>query len=253
MTAPANRAQYALALLACGAITLSASLASAEMVALSPSKDNTLYFDPGGATSNGAGDHLFCGNTAGDAARRALLAFDVSAVVPAGSRIESAALTLHMSKTITSGTEVGLHRVLADWGEGASNAPGEEGGGAPAMPGDATWKHRFYDSQAWATMGGEFAPVAADAAIVFGPGFYTWSSAAMVADVQSWLDDPGQSFGWLLLGDESTAATAKRFDSRENPDPEVRPVLTLVYTPIPEAESGMALAGLVGLFLLRRK
>jgi serine protease len=49
----------------------------------------------------------------------------------------------------------------------------------------------------------------------------------MVADVQSWLDNPATNFGWLVLGDESTGTTAKRFDSRESTSP---PVLTIEYT-----------------------
>ena len=49
----------------------------------------------------------------------------------------------------------------------------------------------------------------------------------MIADVQLWLDNPASNFGWLVLGDESTSATAKRFDTRESDSP---PVLTIVYT-----------------------
>jgi hypothetical protein len=50
----------------------------------------------------------------------------------------------------------------------------------------------------------------------------------MVVDVQSWLDNPAYNFGWLVLGDESTIATSKRFDTRESTSP---PVLTIEYTP----------------------
>ena len=50
----------------------------------------------------------------------------------------------------------------------------------------------------------------------------------MVADVQSWLDNPASNFGWLVLGDETAIATAKRFDTRESASP---PVLTIEYTP----------------------
>ena len=49
----------------------------------------------------------------------------------------------------------------------------------------------------------------------------------MVADVQSWLDNPATNFGWLVLGDESMMMmTAKRFDTRESNNP---PVLTIQY------------------------
>ena len=40
--------------------------------------------------------------------------------------------------------------------------------------------------------------------------------------------DPASNFGWLVLGDESTSATAKRLDTRESASP---PVLTIEYTP----------------------
>ena len=48
----------------------------------------------------------------------------------------------------------------------------------------------------------------------------------MVADVQGWLDNPASNFGWLMLGDESTNLTAKRFDTRESTSP---PVLAITY------------------------
>ena len=61
-------------------------------------------------------------------------------------------------------------------------------------------------------------------------GLYTWgSTAGMVADVQSWLDDPGSNFGWIILGDEGTSLpTAKRFDSRETAA--TGPFLTVDFT-----------------------
>ena len=46
--------------------------------------------------------------------------------------------------------------MLADWGEGTSVAPGEEGDGAPATTNDATWRHRFFDTIFWTTEGGDF-------------------------------------------------------------------------------------------------
>ena len=49
----------------------------------------------------------------------------------------------------------------------------------------------------------------------------------MVADVQAWVNNAASNFGWLVLGDESEAATAKRFDTRESASP---PILTIEYT-----------------------
>jgi hypothetical protein len=51
----------------------------------------------------------------------------------------------------------------------------------------------------------------------------------MVSDLQSWLDAPVTNYGWLLLGNEASLATAKRFNTRENTSPETRPVLLIEY------------------------
>ena len=55
-----------------------------------------------------------------------------------------------------------------------------------------------------------------------------------MSDVQGWLDDPETNFGWVLLGNEESATTTKRFDSREHEDPTVRPVLRIEFTMSPE-------------------
>jgi hypothetical protein len=64
---------------------------------------------------------------------------------------------------------------------------------------------------------------------------YTWgSSPRLIQDVQAWVDDPSMNFGWLIMGDESTNRTATRYDSREHPDSENHPVLTIEFTPPPQ-------------------
>jgi hypothetical protein len=134
---------------------LLAVVASADVVTIGASKDNTLYLSATGALSNGQGDHFFSGITAQNKIRRALLEFDVAAAVPAGSTIQSVRLTLQVTNTISNTQNVSLHRTLADWGEGASNAPGQEGSGGASMNGDATWIHTFYNGSFWTTAGGD--------------------------------------------------------------------------------------------------
>ena len=206
------------------------TLASAAMITINPTKDNTLYeYDPAdGDLSNGAGFHFFAGENALSQIRRGVLAFDIAGNIPPGSTITAVSLSMSMSMT-ASGTPrtIELHKLLADWGEGTSHAGGGEGGGAPATPNDATWRHRFYDTIFWTTQGGDFSVTVSASQSVGLAGQYTWSSAPMVADVQSWLDNPASNFGWLVLGDESAAATAKRFDTRESASP---PVLSIQYT-----------------------
>src|SRR5215472_10271094 len=208
------------------------SSTSAAIIVINPSKDNTLYeYDPAeGDHSNGAGFHFFAGENAMGELRRGVLAFDVAGAIPAGSTITAVSLTLNMSMTPAGLETVELHKLLADWGEGTSHAPMGEGDGAPATPNDATWRHRFFDTIFWTSEGGDFSATVSASQSVGGIGQYTWTSAQMVADVQSWLDDPASNFGWLVLGDESAAATAKRFDTRESASP---PMLTIQYIPGP--------------------
>ncbi len=211
-------------------------VAGADELTVSTDRDNTLYESPTGNLSNGAGEHFFAGLNAQGAIRRAVIHFDLSAI-PAGSIIESAELTLNMSMTIAGAVPVALHGLTADWGEGTSDAPGGEGGGTGATDGDATWLHTFWDTDLWSSPGGDFAPTASATAVVGGAGFYTWgSTAGMVADVQAWVDDPAQNFGWLVLGEESPGGkdtpTAKRFDSREiGVEGTLAPRLVVQYTP----------------------
>jgi FtsP/CotA-like multicopper oxidase with cupredoxin domain len=204
--------------------------ASATTVNITPSKDNTLYeyVAADGDRSNGAGLHLFAGKTGQGYIRRGVLAFNIAGSIPPGSTITSVSLSMHLSRGGGNGTRtLELHKLIADWGEGKSVAFGQEGQGWLADTNDATWRHRFYDTIFWTTEGGEFSAIISASQSISGIGTYTWSSAQMLSDVQSWLNDPSTNFGWLLRGDESTSSTAKRFDTRESASP---PVLTIEYT-----------------------
>ena len=138
---------------------------------------------------------------------------------------------MNMSRTpLSVAYPVELHKLLADWGEGTSIAPGEEGDGAPATPNDATWRHRFFDTIFWTNEGGDFSATVSASQSVSVVGPYTWSSPQMVADVQDWLDNAAGNFGWLVLGDEKPTLTSKRFDTRESASP---PMLTIQFIPGP--------------------
>ena len=231
-TQPANFAKILLPLFI--AITLGGigpSLAIADIININPIKDNTLYeYDPAdGDHSNALGFHFFTGKTGMGELRRGVLAFDIAGTIPAGSTILGVTLSMNMSRTpVSTAYTIELHKLLADWGEGTSQASGEEGDGAPATPNDATWRHRFYDTIFWSAQGGDFSATVSASQSVGVVGPYTWSSAQMVADVQGWLDNSVSNFGWLVLGDEKPILTAKRFDTRESASP---PVLTIQYRP----------------------
>lgn len=217
-----------LLVLTCVIALTGAAAASASVLALTPTRDNTLFQDAGGDLSSGAGPALFAGNNGLGLARRALLFFDVASQVPSGARIDSVVLTLQVSNAPNDILrQITLHRVLADWGEGASMATG--GAGAVATDGDATWVHAFYPTWRWSTAGGEFDPRISASLVVAGVGTYAWSGARLTMDVQSWLAQPGTNHGWLVLGEETGLNTARRFESREATRPTSRPTLTIYY------------------------
>ena len=190
-----------------------------DTVTLTASRDVKLYEDGQGDRANGSGQYLFVGRTGQPQTRRALIAFDIDGGLPADVTITSATLALNLSKTPTSGRTATLHRVLANWGEGSSNAASQEGDGTTAATGDATWLHTFHDTQRWASAGGDFEAGSSASRSIGSAGPYTWSSAGMVNDVQAWLDDPSTNFGWVIRGGEigiedgqaaSTAASIRR-------------------------------------------
>lgn len=202
--------------------------------------DNTLY-EESDTLSNALGRNLFSGTNNGGAlggpdARRSLVRFAVADSIPAGATIDSVSLQLNLSKAspfVVDATPTALHVVLAAWGEGTSIAIfDKEGGGGSATPGDATWLDRFRGAASlWTNAGGDFTPMASaitSTTATLGP--YTWSSSAMAADVQAWLDAPTANFGWILVGDESIAGTARQFDSRDHETSANHPQLTVHYT-----------------------
>jgi len=209
---------------------LTATPAFADMVHIPADRDNTLIEDADGAVSNGAGPAFFAGRTNQSlfSIRRALVRFDVASAVPADAIIDRVFLTLYQGSNNTEPSDVSLHRVLADWGEGGSFSGG--GGGAPAENGDATWLHTFYDSEFWVQQGGHFVAHASASATIAGNDFYTWQSTnQMVNNVRQWLHNPQRNFGWLLMGDEGNGGSVKRFDSRTAPNDNQHPMLTIEY------------------------
>jgi len=234
-------------------VLAAAPAAFADVLTVISDRDNTLYeADPpstgcvqgqGCPQSNGAGQRFFVGRTDGKtgiALRRGLLHFDLSSI-PAGSSIDSVVLTLEMTMTISGPTPVSLHRATSDWGEGTSDAPGQEGGGTDATMGDATWFHTFFDSSFWTSVGGDFDASASATAMVDDVGSYSWgSTAGMEADVSAWVDNPGANFGWVVVGDEAPqgqggGSTTKRFNTREfEEEGTTQPMLVVNFTlPVP--------------------
>ncbi len=171
-TSSRNRLGVLLAGLTSLAGAFLASPAAAQVsVTFTGDRDNTLYEDTQGDVSAGASVNMIVGRTNGSPSnpggpsgfkRRCLVHFNISSI-PAGSTITSATLTLYLNQVSSNGdpgnTTIGVHKLLADWGEGSSNGNGQ---GGAATNNDATWVHRFYPNQTWSAVGGQFTGAASD-------------------------------------------------------------------------------------------
>ena len=193
--------------------------------------DNTLYEDAEGLLSNGFGEYLFAGSTNNGFKKRGLIFFDIQYRIPPGAVINDVKVRMYMSRTISGNTPVELYKVDNKyWSEGTSDAFGEEGSGATAEMYDATWLHNNYSSEFWLNPGGDYVPTITASTDVNSIGYYEWSSAQMINDVNSWINFDLNNFGWIIISDETSSPTTKRFNSTQNPNLETRPKLIINYT-----------------------
>lgn len=222
-------------------------------ITVSPDQDTTLYEDAADL-GNGIGEHLFSGRIASGERRRAVLRFPIPAL-PANAIITSAALELSMTRNATAtANSYSLHRLTEAWGEGASNAGDPGGAGTTAEIGDATWRHRFFNTDLWTSEGGDFDLVPSAQIELTGVARYSITGGGMVADINQWRADPASNQGWLLQVDETQGnRTARRFASRENAVLTDRPALIIQYRlPDPTAVPSLrplALVLLTGLMM----
>ena len=204
-----------------------------------PDKYNTICESESDNISNGAGSYFFAGNTLQGAAqngRRGLISFDLTSI-PTNATITDASLTLFLSRSISGPNDVSLHRATSDWGQGTSDAPGQEGTGTTSTEGDASWFCSFSAGAtgcqtSWTSVGGDFDGSASATQSVAGIGSYVWNSATLVSDVKNWINTPSSNLGWFLIGDESSSGTAKRFDVSAG----TIPVLEVTYTTLSDEE-----------------
>jgi hypothetical protein len=213
---------------------LAQQIAAQEKQELQPAKDTTLIESPKGDLGSSTGETIFVGRTGQvtNGKRRGLIAFDFAGAIPPRSRILSVTLTMtvQISANGPQPTAISLYRVVRSWAEGTSASQG--GRGAQAEAGDATWIYSVYPTSRWSRPGGDYLKLSSAQLPVGGAGAYTWNSTPrLVADVQSWINSPKKNFGWILIGDESKAATAKVFKSKDSTDETTRPRLTVTFKP----------------------
>ena len=85
----------------------------------------------------------------------------------------------------------------------------------------ATWSNCL-PSTPWSTNGAaapvDFSSVVSQTISVSGPGSYLYASNSnLVADVQSWVSNPGGNFGWIIVSEsQGVPSTICEFGSRED-------------------------------------
>ena len=205
-------------------------------VELTPAADT--FINSAAANSNAGGLDWFDAGTDGGnlgslGVRRGLLRFDLGAI-PVNATITSAELRLRITKVPGFGQGVdstmSLYRMNAGWTEGTKVGPN----GALASAGETTWNQREQGSSQWTSPGAAADAEAAESASAsVGQALnstQTWSGPGMVNDVQFWLANPGQNFGWLMRSqNETSLRTVRGFGSREG-GAAGAPILIVNYT-----------------------
>ncbi len=231
-----------------------ASFVQGEIVSIIPSIDNSIFSE--NSNSNALGS-IFAGRNSSSQIRRGLLQFDIAGSIPSGATINSVSLELfQLSRGSGAIPETyQLNRLLTSWGQGTSLGTGGGGSGATATLGDATWNHRFFSTDFWATPGGDFGAISGTATIGTSTNtLYTFASQpGLVTDVQNWLNSPSTNFGWILrASSESTPSNARSFASSESAIASQRPTLTIDYTAVPEPGSLALVVAAVAVVFSRR-
>jgi hypothetical protein len=181
---------------------------------------------------------------------RVLLRFDVAAALPSNAVISSVSLRLRVTKEPGGGAAetVDLHRMLVPWVEGSKSTDPQ---GATATAGETSWSSRVVGGGNWAAPGGQagtdFATAVSGSVTLDNPATYTATGAGLVADVQAWLQEPANNFGWMIRDRPPLESrTAKRIGSREGSASQA-PQLTVEYTvPVPPLSPAFSSVGRVG-------
>jgi hypothetical protein len=253
-----------LAVRAVSAVTIGASQ-DATLLGGSDATNNASLADPG----------IFVGTDGQDNPKRGLIEFNIAGAIPAGATITSVSLQMTVGQVAGSGggssggsgagETISLYDESQPWGQPTNIAGstyfGGAGHGGAAVTGDTTWNDAFYNTTPWNIAGGDWSSSLTDIADQTVTGSltsFTWSSTAMLADVQNWLDDSSTNFGWIIKNaDETDATDFSAFWSAQGAaadnDSALAPILTVTYTGgVPEPAS-LLLLGLAPPLLGRRR
>lgn len=218
--------------LSCSLLFWGAVTGYTETLVLSPTADTALRSTAPNNNFGGAANLPAGVSNQGAPINRALFRFDL-ADIPPNATIISATFELHVVQTGRGPANFSLHRILVDWGEGDKTVAVT---GAPATAGEATWNARFHPDTAWATGGGAAGTdystdASANGILGSASSIGSFASQGMVDDLRFWQANPDENFGWILRAAVESPGSGKLVASKESTAPEIRPVLTIEYTP----------------------
>jgi hypothetical protein len=262
---------------------LGISAARADLLVNLPAvQDATLLGGTDASANNSLADPgLFVGTDGQGNPKRGLIEFNIAGAIPAGATITGVTLTLTEGQAAgngggtTSGPNspqtISLFDETQAWGQPSNIAMATSfsghGHGAAAANGDATWNDAFYNTISsmatpWSVAGGNWTSSSTASAtntnVAVTLTSYTWSSTMMIADVQSWLNDPSGNFGWLLKNaDETDSTDFRAFWSAQgaaaNDNSYLAPNLAVTYTVVPEPLGMSLIAACASVLLCRRR
>jgi hypothetical protein len=184
-----------------------------------------------GDTTNSLGvPGIYVGTDSNTSFKDGLLAFNVSGI-PSDATITGVTLDLYIGIVAGSGggsamnsgspRTISLYDESQAWGASANasgaSSFGGHGGGSPANNGDATWFDAAYNSNssmatAWSTgfpanITGSSVALATTSGI---PGTNSaevqWSSAALITEIQGWVDTPTSNNGLAVVNANSSSS-----------------------------------------------
>ncbi len=197
-------------------------------------QDATIFDTQAGGSTNAnygaGGDELLQVGFAAPSAMyaRTLVQFDLSSI-PSNAVIESARLQFTQgSSGLATSYILYVHKLAQTWVEGTTsfctfnNACPTQG--VPITPGgtDVTWNETSYsgtNANPWTTLGGTFNATATVSAVAGSSTIgapYSFTADELKSDVQWWVTNSANNFGWILKTDFiTTGSSMKRFYSRE--------------------------------------
>jgi hypothetical protein len=173
---------------------------AAGVVELEPIADVTLNEAFQGLPIDGNGPLFYLG-TAEDGespGQRALIKFDLDGALPEDAIVQSVTLTFFVTPSSEPLLAMSILRVEENWDE-THIATGVSSTEASAR------------------------------ALVPREGWVSTTSSQLSRDVRSWLRNPSENFGWLLVSDRTQATNTKAIASREFPDSYMRPRITIRF------------------------